>query len=239
MTPADFILAAFPYASFMLVAAITPGPNNFMVAASGMNYGYRRTLPHIAGIIVGFATLLYVCMLGIGAVFDAYPSLIIALKILGGAYLLYLAWRIAQAGLTKGGEDKKADIKKAAAKPFTFIEAALFQYINPKAWMMGVAATASFLPPDASLTERSLIILITIIVCCIPSVNIWALFGKIMARLFTKDKYRRAINIALALLLVATIPMMVMTKTEVKCSGEVSANCSEAQVDPLEAVKAP
>ncbi len=207
MTPAEFFIAALPYASFMLVAAITPGPNNIMVAASGMNYGYRRTLPHISGIIFGFATLLFVCMLGIGAVFEAYPQLEIVLKAIAALYLLYLAYRIALAARVNIEEKEE---RQKSARPFSFIEASLFQYVNPKAWVMGIAASASFLPPEATLTERSLIILLTILVCCIPSVNVWALFGKLMARLFTKDKYRRAINIALALLLVATIPMMVL-----------------------------
>ncbi len=198
----DFIVAALPFLYFMAIGAFTPGPNNLMVAASGMNYGYRATLPHMLGVLLGFGALLILCLLGVGAVFSIYPPLGVTLKIGAALYLLYLAYRIAMAG--------RVDLDKADKKsrPFTFWEAAFFQFINPKAWVIGIAATAGFLPVDAGVVYNTLIILCAVLFACAPSINLWTIFGTVMARLFASDKTRRVVNIALALMLVATIPMM-------------------------------
>ncbi len=198
----SLILASIPFFTFLLIGAMTPGPNNLMLAASGMNYGYRRTLPHMAGIIFGFYTLLLLCMLGIGVIFTLYPALQLVMKIGSAAFMLYLAYHIAMAGRVEFADEK--------ARPLTFLQAALFQYINPKAWVVGLAATASLLPESATIPEKTLIILVCVLTTSILSTNTWTLFGKIMARLFSKDKYRRIVNATLALLLVATIPMMLL-----------------------------
>ena len=210
MTSTQLFLAALPFFSFFLVASITPGPNNFMVAASGMNYGYKRTLPHIAGVVTGFCSLLLLCMLGIGAVFELFPALKIILKVFAAAYLLYLACKMAKAALAKpdAGEQVEEDAKKP--RPLSFIEAAMFQYINPKAWVMGISSTATFLPAGAMLEEKAAIILLSVLFISIPCIMSWTLFGKAMSLLFTSDRYRRFVNLTLALLLVATIPMLVL-----------------------------
>lgn len=199
------VLTALPFMYFLMVASITPGPNNVMLAASGMNFGYTKTVPHILGILFGFCTLLLLCAFGVGALYQAYPPIQMALKVGGSLYLLYLAWRIATAGRAKiDGETEKG-------RPLTFIEAALFQYVNPKAWVMGVAACSTFLPVDMPVMGRVLVIVVTVATVCAISTHVWALFGSgAMARLFTSDKWRRVINMGLAVLLVATIPMMVL-----------------------------
>src|SRR3954468_20974623 len=122
--PLEKIIPLFLYA---FVTSITPGPNNFMLLASGVNFGFWRTVPHMLGISVGFASLLIGVGCGLGAMLVAFPALHTSLKIAGGAYLLYLSWRIASSrSLATDGE--------AGARPMTLIESAAFQWINPKAW---------------------------------------------------------------------------------------------------------
>lgn len=200
----NLILPSLPFFYFLFVASITPGPNNVMLTASGMNFGYMRTIPHMAGIYVGFTIYLTICAFGVGAAVAAYPPVLIALKILGSAYLVYLAWRIVNAG--RMGVAEKA---KETARPLTFLEAAGFQFINPKGVVFGLAA-ASLLPPEASLAQIGVIVFIATTISCIAALNTWVLFGKAVATLFRDDKIRRVINIILALLLLATLPMMVM-----------------------------
>ena len=135
----DAFLALLVYA---FVTSITPGPNNLMLLASGVNFGFVRTIPHMLGIGGGFLVLLLAVGFGLGAVLTAFPSLHLALKIAGGAYLLYLAWRIAMSrSMAKDGETK--------GRPMTFLEAAAFQWVNPKAWVMAVGAMAIYANPQA------------------------------------------------------------------------------------------
>ncbi|MEQ8371149.1 MAG: LysE family translocator [Alphaproteobacteria bacterium] len=189
-----------PLAWFLLVASITPGPNNTMLAASGMNFGLRRTTGHIAGIVIGFASLVFLCALGLGTLYEQVPEVRIALKTAGAAYLLYLAWRIARAGEVQSG---------SAARPLTLWQAAAFQYVNPKAWVMGLTATSSFLPDSAPLTGALTMLAVAMIVAA-PSTLIWTLFGTGLARLWSGRRVRRAINLTLALLLVATVPFIIL-----------------------------
>ena len=200
----DLILSALPFFYFLFVASVTPGPNNVMLTASGMNFGYQRTIPHMLGIYVGFTVYLMICAFGVGAAVVAYPPVLIALKIMGSAYLVYLAYRIATAG--RIGLEKKA---KETARPLTFIEAAGFQFINPKGVVFGLAAS-SLLPAGASIAQIGVIVFIASTISCIASLNTWVLFGKAVATLFRDNKTRMIINIILALLLLATLPMMVM-----------------------------
>lgn len=204
MTLTELIINSLPFLYFLFVAGITPGPNNVMLTASGMNFGYRRTLPHVFGIMFGFTALILLCAFGVGAAYNAYPPIQIVLKVLGGSYLLYLSYRIATAGRVE--IDKNA----AEARPLTSWEAAVFQFVNPKAWVAGLTATSAFLPAEATMMQQALMVTVISVAVCIVSTTTWVLFGKGMARLFTSDKTRRIINVTLALLLVATIPLMVM-----------------------------
>lgn len=209
MTATQLFLASVPFFSFFLVASITPGPNNFMLAASGMNYGCRRTVPHIVGVAVGFCSLMLLCMLGVGAVFQTFPALQFALKTLAALYLLYLAFQMAREALSRpSGADSTNDAP--ARQPMSFTQAALFQYINPKAWVMGITSTATFLPAAALLSQKTAVIVLAVLFIGVPCIIIWTLFGTVMAVLFTSDKTRKLVNLTLALLLVATIPMMVL-----------------------------
>lgn len=187
--------------AFAFVSSVTPGPNNFMLLASGVNFGFRRTVPHMFGIAGGFASLLLAVGFGLGALLAAVPALHLVLKIAGGAYLLYLAWRIAMSRSldTKEGKD---------GRPMTFLEAAAFQWVNPKAWMMAVTAMAIYTSPQAPVVSVLLVALAFTLVN-FPSVSIWAGFGTAM-RGFLADPVRlKWFNIAMGLLLAASLwPML-------------------------------
>lgn len=194
----DAFLALLVYA---FVTSITPGPNNFMLLASGVNFGFLRTIPHMLGIGFGFLSLLLGVGFGLGAVLTAFPSLHTVLKIAGGAYLLYLAWRI---GMSRSlGKD--GDVK---ARPMSFIEASAFQWINPKAWVMAVTAMAVYTNPEAPFLSV-LLISGAFALVNLPSVSSWAGFGMAL-RGFLADPVRlKWFNIAMGLLLAATLwPML-------------------------------
>jgi threonine/homoserine/homoserine lactone efflux protein len=127
-----------PVATFAFVASITPGPNNAMLSASGVAFGLRRTLPHVLGVSVGFTALLVLCASGIGALVVEFPAIALGLKVLGSLYLLYLAW------IMRNTLDPNA--AGAAARPMRFREAVLFQFVNPKGWMMAVTVASVFVP---------------------------------------------------------------------------------------------
>ena len=195
---ADAFLALLVYA---FVTSITPGPNNFMLLASGVNFGFVRTIPHMLGIGAGFFSLLLGVGFGLGAILMAFPSLHAALKITGGAYLLYLAWRIGMSrSLGKEGEAK--------VKPMTFLQAAAFQWVNPKAWVMAVTAMAVYTSPQARFLSVVLVAVAFALVN-LPSVSTWAGFGTAL-RGFLSDPVRlKWFNIAMGLLLAATLwPML-------------------------------
>ncbi len=187
---------------FAFVSSVTPGPNNFMLLASGVNFGFRRTIPHMFGIAFGFASLLVASGFGLGALLTAFPTLYLALKIAGAVYLLYLAWRIAMSRSLggKAGEEK--------VKPMTFVEAAAFQWVNPKAWVMALTAMALYTNPEAPLFTVLLVTMAFVIVN-FPSVSIWAGFG-VALRGFLSDPMRlKWFNIAMGVSLAATLwPML-------------------------------
>lgn len=186
---------------FAFVTSVTPGPNNLMLLASGVNFGFRRTVPHMAGIGFGFFLLLLAVGLGLGALLTAMPVLHLALKVAGGAYLIYLAWRI--------GTSRSMDSKdEATARPMTFLEAVAFQWVNPKAWVMAVTAMAIYTDP-AHPVLTMLLVAVAFAVVNFPSVSVWAAFG-VGLRGFLADPARlKWFNIAMALALVASLwPML-------------------------------
>lgn len=189
----DLLSALIVYA---LVASITPGPNNVMVLASGVKFGFRRTLPHMIGITVGFSVMLVLVGLGLGEVFTRFPETYTAMRYGGGAYMTYLAWKIATAGPIEEG--------KCGARPLNFLEAAAFQWVNPKAWVMGITAMAAYTLPDRYLWSVALVSLVFAIVC-LPSVSVWTLFGSALKR-WLADPYRLKIfNVVMALALVLSL----------------------------------
>jgi threonine/homoserine/homoserine lactone efflux protein len=195
---ADVFLA---FILFAVVTSITPGPNNFMVLASGVNFGLRRTVPHMLGISIGFLVLQLAVGLGLGAVLSAYPSLHAALKIAGGAYLVYLAWKIAMSrSLSAKGEGR--------ARPMSFLEAAAFQWVNPKAWVLALTAMAVYGDAERPFLSMGVIAVVFALIC-LPSNSVWAGFGMAL-RTFLADPVRlKWFNIGMGVLLVLTIfPML-------------------------------
>ena len=186
----------FALLTFSFVSSITPGPNNIMLFASGLNFGMRRTWPHAFGIAFGFCILLGAVGLGLGVVLQQFPSLFLAIKILGGAYMLYLAWRIANSG--------PVEVKEGAARPMTFIEAALFQWVNPKAWVMAVVAMATY-TAEGSYFTNVLIVIFAFCAVNFPSVSIWAGFGVVLRRFLEDPVKLRIFNMIMAFSLVVSL----------------------------------
>ncbi|HEX2552151.1 MAG TPA: LysE family translocator [Microvirga sp.] len=196
--PLDTLLAL---SVFAFVTSISPGPSNFMLLASGANFGFARTLPQVLGITIGFGSLLLAVGFGLGAVLAAYPALHLALKVAGGLYLLHLAWRIATAR-------SMGQTGSARARPLTFLESAAFQWINPKAWVVAVTVMAIHASPGAPFVSVTLIAAAFAVVN-LPSVSAWAGFG-VALRGFLSDPVRlKRFNLAMGVLLAATLwPML-------------------------------
>ena len=189
----EALLALCVYA---FVTSVSPGPSNFMLLASGANFGFARTIPQVLGITVGFGSLLLAVGFGLGAVLVAFPALHIGLKIAGGAYLLYLAWRIGMSRSLGKGSD--------ASRPLTFLQSAAFQWINPKAWVVAVTAMAVYTSPDAPLLSV-MAIAASFALVNLPSVTAWAGFGMVL-REFLSDPVRlKWFNVAMGVLLAATL----------------------------------
>jgi threonine/homoserine/homoserine lactone efflux protein len=185
---------------FAFVSSVTPGPNNMMLLASGVNFGFRRTVPHMLGIAVGFASLLLGVGFGLGGLLAAIPALHTALKLAGGAYLLYLAWRIASS--------RTLDEAGDASRPMSVLEAAAFQWINPKAWVMAVTAMAIYTSPEAPVLSV-LLVAGAFALVNLPSVSVWAGFGMALRGWLSDPVRLRWFNLAMGVLLAATLlPML-------------------------------
>lgn len=190
---------------FAFVTSITPGPNNLMLLASGVNFGFRRTVPHMLGIGTGFLSLLLGVGFGLGAVLEAAPVLFLLLKFAGGSYMLYLAYKIATA--TSIGQ-ATADGSGAEARPMRFMQAVLFQWVNPKAWVMAVTAMASYTSHHAYIGS---VLLIGVVFALInlPSVSSWAAFGSLLRQWLENPQRLKWFNRSMALLLVLSLwPML-------------------------------
>lgn len=196
--PTEIFSALLGYA---FVTSVTPGPNNFMLLASGVNFGFRRTIPHMFGIAAGFFALLLAVGFGLGAVFTAFPALHIVLKVVGSAYLLYLAWRIAMSR-SLGNEGQ------VGAAPMTFLEAAAFQWINPKAWVMALTAMAIYTTPERPFLSVWIVAGAFALVN-LPSVSSWAGFGTAMRGFLADPARLKWFNLAMGVLLVLTLWPMI------------------------------
>ena len=195
MEGAGWLLAVTGFA-FAMTA--TPGPNNAMVTASGANWGFRRTLPHILGISLGFPFMFLAVALGAGEALRMLPWLTGILRWAGAAYLLWLAWRIATAVPTAG--------KDARGRPFSFMQAALFQWVNPKAWMIALGGVAAYATGEgtAFLVQATLLAAIFTAVT-LPVVAFWTLAGVGASRFLRSEVALRRFNLAMALLLVLSL----------------------------------
>lgn len=179
---------------FAFVSSITPGPNNLMLLASGVNFGLRATLPHILGIAAGFALLLLAVGLGLAELFQRWPWAYQALKWAGAAYLLYLAWAIARAG---------SPLARESTKPMGFVAAAAFQWVNPKAWIMGVSAFATYVPAQGAWAVAQVALLFALING--PCLSFWALMGSRLRDWMAMGQRQRAFNLLMAALLVLSL----------------------------------
>lgn len=187
---------------FAVATAGTPGPNNMMLLASGANFGFRRTIVHILGISVGLGVMVLAMGLGLSGAFKAWPILHDVLRWVGGAYLLWLAWKIATA---KGISDKEP-----GTKPMTFLGAAAFQWVNPKAWAMALTAATTYTPEGSSLAV--VIVAGTFMLVGLPCCAAWAGFGQGLRRFLDRPPVLRAFNLTMAALLVASLyPLVVET----------------------------
>lgn len=184
--------------AFALITSITPGPNNLMVMASGANFGIRRTFPHMAGVLLGFNFMIWMVGAGLITAMERVPASFMAMKILSAAFLIYLAWKIANAAAP--GDDAKT----AAGKPLTFIQGAAFQWVNPKAWALSLAAVGAYTSeahPIISLAAVAIVFL----AAGIPSVATWLMLGTQLRRFLTNTTRLRIFNWTCAALLLATL----------------------------------
>ena len=183
-------------AGFAAVTLVTPGPNNMMLLASGANFGYRPTIPHLFGISFGFGLMVVLVGLGLMGLFELYPPLQTILKTVSVGFLVWLAWKIAHAAAPGSGSDRPA-------RPITFFQAAAFQWVNPKAWTMALTAIAAYAP------ERSLfavgIVAATFLVIALFSGSLWALLGREARRLLADPRRLTLFNRTMAAFLLATL----------------------------------
>lgn len=186
---------------FVFAGSFTPGPNNIMVTASGVNFGFARTVPHMAGVTIGFLVLVAASAAGLGVVFSAMPSLQTALKFAGAAYLLWLAWKVANSRPQSDNVD--------LAKPMTFWQAAAFQWVNPKALVMCLSMVSIYVRPDHRLTDV-LILLAVSFAFTVATLVTWTTFGVALRGILSNPRHARTFNIVMALLLVASIVPMVL-----------------------------
>lgn len=193
---------------FAFVTSITPGPNNAMLFASGVNFGIRRTLPHLLGVTLGFSFMQLAVGLGIGMVFEAVPGLYNTLRVLGVAYMFYLAWRIGTATPPAARQEfPDAAVPGGAGRPMTFLQASAFQWVNPKALMMCITAASAYAPPDRPVLG-ALMVTGVYFVAGMPCVALWVLLGRAMRGLLQDRRRLLAFNWAMAVLLVASVAPM-------------------------------
>lgn len=195
-------VALLPLISYSFVNSVTPGPNNIMLATSGVNFGFVRTMPHFFGVYLGFLIMLAIVSFGLGGIFTQIPELQTAMKYLGSLYLLYLAYRISQAGELS---------KVSVAKPLTFIEAALFQYINPKAWVLASTIPTLFVSVDTMGFEEIGYLLLGHALASFPSVLLWVLAGTQLRRILSSRRNLKIFNYTMAALLVGTVGMILLS----------------------------
>ena len=172
-----------PLALFAFVSSITPGPNNIMLTSSGIRFGFARSIPHMLGITSGFAVMLTICALGIGSLILAMPTLHIGLKIAGSAYLVYLAWQLRSIAFKQA--------VSAEQRPMSYFGAALFQFVNPKAWVMAITGVAAFMPIVQPLALAIFLFCLVFSAINLPCVGVWAAGGAALRRYLTEPKWQR------------------------------------------------
>ena len=192
--PLALILTSVPFLASM---GFTPGPNNILVASSGVNFGFRATIPHILGVTVGYPLMLFIVGVGLAKVFIAMPETHVILKYLCTLYLLYLAYKIATATAASGS--------RSTAKPLTFMQAVAFQWVNGKGWVVALSAVTTYTLVNATLLWQIVALSAIALLVTLGSVCTWTLFGAMLRRYLHSERRRRAFNYSMAALLVASI----------------------------------
>jgi threonine/homoserine/homoserine lactone efflux protein len=201
----DVLIAA---SLFSFVSSITPGPNNMMMLASGVNFGFRRSVPHWLGICGGFTFMLCAVELGLHTLLADHPALYDLLRYTGSAYLIWMAWRLDTATAAPAVQD--GDASESEARPLGVLGAAAFQWVNPKAWVMAVTAMSAYLPAHAQPSDVLALALLFGVIN-LPCVACWAGGGAALRR-FLQDPLRlRIFNISMALALLASLYPMLVT----------------------------
>jgi len=186
-------------ATFTLSTVISPGPNNIMLLSSGLTFGYKRTIPHMSGIVFGFPLMVLLVGLGMGVLFEKFPIIFSVLKIAGIAYLFWMAYKIANNKSSYEVNENKE------SKPFTFVQSALFQWVNPKAWIMAVTSISIFVTSSQSSLFQILTIAFIYFLSGLVSTNTWT-FGGVFFKKFIKDDTSiKKLNIIMAFLLIASV----------------------------------
>jgi threonine/homoserine/homoserine lactone efflux protein len=194
---------AYAFLAFALVAAITPGPSNVLLAATGANAGIRRGLPCLLGVAGGMALMLLVVALGLGSLVVGNPALLRGLNWAGAVFLLWLAWKIATA---TGGPEKKE------SRTVGFTEAALFQWINPKSWIVSASAAGTYLQAGGSAVSQAAFLGGLFLAAALPSCFVWLAFGAALQRVLRSPRHLRVFNVAMGALLAASIVFIASPK---------------------------
>jgi threonine/homoserine/homoserine lactone efflux protein len=179
----------FPLVLFAFVSSITPGPNNIMLTASGILHGFVRSIPHILGISIGFGVLAALCAAGVGKLALTIPGAHALLKVLGSAYLLYLAWQLRRMSF--------APAERTAARPMTFFGAAAFQFANPKAWMMTVTGASAFLPVMQPMWLAITVFCLVFCLTGLPCICLWAAGGAALRKHLAQPRWQRVFCLAM------------------------------------------
>ena len=191
----------YSLALFTIASSATPGPNNILVMTSGVNFGVKRSLPVFCGICVGFSLMLLLVGFGFGQAFDLFPQLHTVIKVVGVVYLLYLAWVIAASNSQLSNNTQ--------AQPLTFLNGALFQWVNAKAWSVATGAIAAFTVSDGANLIQVVTVAITFLVLSFPSVGIWLVFGSWLKKFLKSHTNQKVFNYAMAgLLVVSVLPVI-------------------------------
>lgn len=190
-------METFALILFVLSTSGTPGPNNIMLLSSGLNFGVRRSVPHILGINLGFPLMIIGVGIGLLSIFHTWPELFIVMKVIGGCYLLYLAYRIATTPVTLEAN--------AQAKPLSFFQAAAFQWVNPKAWVMALSAIVTFTSAESVSTNSLFLIALFYCLFGLPCSFTWMLAGAGLKEIIHKASFVTWFNRAMAILLVASL----------------------------------
>lgn len=193
--PLGLIITSLP---FLAAMGFTPGPNNILVASSGVNFGFRATIPHMLGVTVGYPLMLLLVGIGLARIFTEVPQIHAVLKYLCIAYLLYLAWRVAFAPIADGET-------RRTSKPLTFFQAAAFQWVNGKGWVVALSAVTTYTVVNATLTMQVAALAALALLVTLASVSTWTLFGAMLRQYLDTERRRRLFNYAMASLLAVSI----------------------------------